>query len=74
MANAGAKRLLRSEQHEARAAVRQRRSSNANSLSGQNSARSPQICAPFQRDNLRRHFWVRVSHTQPRSRSRISRR
>ena len=32
------------------------RSSNANSLCGQNSAGSPQICATFQRDNLRRHF------------------
>src|SRR5262249_30791768 len=32
------------------------RSSNANSLQGQNSAGFPQICAIFQRDNLRRHF------------------
>jgi hypothetical protein len=33
-----------------------RRSSNANSLEGQNSAGFPQICAIFQGDNLRRHF------------------
>jgi hypothetical protein len=33
-----------------------RRSSNANSLQGQNSAGFPQICAIFQGDNLRRHF------------------
>jgi hypothetical protein len=46
----------RSRQHEARAAFPQRRSSNANSLSGQNPAGSPQICAIFQRDNLQRHF------------------
>jgi hypothetical protein len=39
-----------------RAASPQRRSSNANSLYGQNSAGFPQICATFQRDNLRRHF------------------
>jgi len=32
----------------------------ANSLCGPNSAGFPQICAIFQRDNLRRHFWVRV--------------
>jgi hypothetical protein len=32
------------------------RSSNANSLQGQNSAGFPQICAIFQGDNLRRHF------------------
>jgi hypothetical protein len=38
------------------AAYRQRRSSNANSLRAHNSAESPQICATFQRDNLRRHF------------------
>src|SRR5262249_53337791 len=31
-----------------------RRSSNANSLQSQNSAGFPQICAIFQRDNLRR--------------------
>jgi hypothetical protein len=40
----------------ARAAYPQRRSSNANSLQGQNSAGFPQICAIFQGDNLRRHF------------------
>src|SRR5215510_6319401 len=33
-----------------------RRSSNANSLCGRNSARSPEICATFQRDILPRHF------------------
>jgi hypothetical protein len=32
------------------------RRSNANSLSGENSARFPQIYASLQRDNLRRHF------------------
>ena len=40
----------------ARTAYPQRRSSNANSLQSQNSAGFPQICAIFQRDNLRRHF------------------
>src|SRR5260370_18328930 len=45
----------------------QGRSSNANSLRSQNSAGFPQICAIFQRDNLRRHFRVRVLHGQPRS-------
>src|SRR5947209_16186620 len=40
----------------ARAAYPQRRSSNANSLQSQNSAGFRQICAIFQRDNLRRHF------------------
>jgi hypothetical protein len=40
----------------ARAAYPQRRSSNANSLSGQNSAGFLEIFANFQRDNLRRHF------------------
>src|SRR4029450_5134225 len=39
-----------------RAAYPQRRSSNANSLQGQNSAGFPQICAIRQGDNLRRHF------------------
>jgi hypothetical protein len=34
----------------------QRRSSNANSLCGQNSVRFSEICASFQRDILRRHF------------------
>jgi hypothetical protein len=38
------------------AAFPQRRRSNANSLSGQNSAGSPQICAIFQRDILSRHI------------------
>jgi hypothetical protein len=33
-----------------------RLSSNANSLCGRNSAGSPEICAIFQRDILRRHF------------------
>jgi len=33
-----------------------RRSSNANSLGGQNLAGSPEICATFQRDILPRHF------------------
>jgi hypothetical protein len=51
-----------------RAASAQHRSSNANSLGGQNSAGFPQICATFQRDNLRRHFSVRVLHAQPGSR------
>jgi hypothetical protein len=40
----------------ARAAYPQRRSSNASGLQSQNSAGFPQICAIFQRDNLRRHF------------------
>ena len=40
----------------ARAAYPQRRSSNANSLQSQNSAGFPQICATFQRDNLRRRL------------------
>jgi hypothetical protein len=31
----------------------------------------PGICPTFQTDNLRRHFRVRVSHGQPRSRSRM---
>jgi hypothetical protein len=44
-----------------------RRSSNANSLCSQNSAGFPQICATFQRDNLRRRLCVRVSHAQPGS-------
>src|SRR5205807_10228818 len=44
-----------------------RRSSNANSLCGRNSARSPEIRAIFQRDNLPRHFGVRVLHAQPGS-------
>ena len=39
-----------------RAESAQHRSSNANSLGGQNSAGTPAICAAFQRDNLRRHF------------------
>ena len=46
----------------------QRRSSNANSLGGQNSARFLEICATFQRDILRRHLGVRVLHAQPSSR------
>ena len=40
----------------ARAAYPQRRSSNANSLGGQNSAGSRQIYATFQRANLQRHL------------------
>jgi hypothetical protein len=40
----------------ARAAYRQRRSSNANSLCGGNSAGPQQIYAMFQRDSLCRHF------------------
>ena len=40
----------------ARAACPQRRSSNASSLGGQDSAWVPQLCATFQGDNLRRHF------------------
>jgi hypothetical protein len=40
----------------ARAAYPQRRSSNASGLQSQNSAGFPQICAIYQRDNLRRHF------------------
>ena len=51
-----ADRRIRSWQHKARAALPQRRSSNASSLGGQNSAWIPQICATFQGDNLRRHF------------------
>jgi hypothetical protein len=53
----------------ARTAKRLRRGSNANSLRGQNSAGFLEICAAFQRDNLRRHFRVRVLPPQPRSRS-----
>jgi len=52
-----------------RAAYPQRRSSNANSLRGQNPAGSPQIYATFQRDNLRRHFGVRASHASHAVRS-----
>src|SRR5262249_12476401 len=39
-----------------RAAYPRRCSSNASGLPGRNSAGFPQICATFQRDNLRRHF------------------
>jgi hypothetical protein len=53
----------------ARTAKRLRRGSNANSLRGQNSAGFLEICAAFQRDNLRRHFRVRVLPPQARSRS-----
>jgi hypothetical protein len=42
-------------------------SSSANSLHGQNLAGIRGIRASFQRDNLRRHFRVRVSHAQPAS-------
>jgi hypothetical protein len=49
MANVGVYRLLKS-------GFSRRRSSNANSLSGQNSAGSRQIYATFQSDNLRRHL------------------
>src|SRR6266436_3794641 len=56
----------------ARAAYPQGRSANANSLRSQNSAGFPQICAIFQRDNLRRHFRVRVLHGQPRSRVSVA--
>jgi hypothetical protein len=38
------------------AAFPTRRSSNANSLRGQNSVRFSEICTSFQRDILRRHF------------------
>ena len=55
-----------------RAAYPRHCSSNAKSLAGQNSAGFLQISADFQKDNLRRHFWVRISHAQPRSRSRAS--
>src|SRR4029450_869683 len=51
----------------ARTAKRLRRGSNANSLRGQNSAGFLEICAAFQRDNLRRHFRVRVLPPQPGS-------
>jgi hypothetical protein len=56
----------------ARTAKRLRRGSNANSLRGQNSAGFLEICAAFQRDNLRRHFRVRVLPPQPRSRVSVS--
>jgi hypothetical protein len=46
-----------------------RGTSNGNSLCGGNSAGSREICATFQRDNLRRHFSVRIRPPQPRSRS-----
>src|SRR5437588_3635149 len=46
----------------ARAAYPHRRSSNANSLQSQNSAGFRQICAIFQRDNLRRHSEFESSH------------
>jgi hypothetical protein len=52
-----------------RATCPKRRSSNANGLCGQKSARSAEILRDFQRDILSRHFRVRVSHGQPRSRS-----
>jgi hypothetical protein len=60
MANIRAERLLKSRQNPARAAYPQRRSSNASGLRGRNSARILGIRASFQRDNLRRHFRVRV--------------
>jgi hypothetical protein len=44
-----------------------------NSLCDQNSPGFPQIRATFQRDNLRQHFRVRVSHGQPRSRVSVGR-
>jgi hypothetical protein len=44
----------------------------ANSLGGQNSARTLRTRASFQRDNLRRNFRVRVLYAQPRSRSLAS--
>ena len=43
------------------------RSPHANSLRGQSSAGFAEICAAFQRDNLRRRFSVRVLHAQPGS-------
>src|SRR5262249_16070338 len=53
--------------HRARAAYPRRCTSNANGLCGQNSAGILGIRASFQRDNLRRRFWVRVLHAQPAS-------
>src|SRR5262249_17359243 len=50
-----------------RAAYPRRCSSNASGLPGRNSARILGIRARFQRDNLRRHFGVRISHAQPGS-------
>src|SRR6516165_3479727 len=62
MANARAERLLKS-----RRAYPRRCNSNASGLHGRNSARILGIRASFQRDNLRRHFGVRVLSRQPRS-------
>ena len=59
--------------HRARAAYPRRRTSNANGLCGQNSAWILGIRASFQRDNLRRHFGVRVLSRQPRSRVSVAR-
>jgi hypothetical protein len=57
MANVRAERLLKiPAEPQARAAYSRRCSSNANGLSGRNSARMGQIRAIFQRDNLPRHF------------------
>src|SRR5262249_44669411 len=50
-----------------RAAYPRRCSSNASGLHGRNSARILGILATFQRDNLRRHFGVRVLSRQPGS-------
>jgi hypothetical protein len=41
-------------------------------IDGQNSVRFSEICTSFQRDILRRHFWVRVRPPQPRSQVSLS--
>src|SRR5262244_427039 len=69
MANARAERLLKIPA----AAYPRRCSSNASGLPGRNSARILGIRASFQRDNLRRHFGVRVLSRQPRSRVSVAR-
>src|SRR5262249_49084362 len=69
MANARAERLLKIPA----AAYPRRCSSNASGLHGRNSARILGILATFQRDNLRRHFGVRVLSPQPRSRVSVAR-
>src|SRR4029434_1823212 len=54
----------------ARTAKRLRRGSHATSLRGTHSAGCLGICAAFQRDNVRRHFRVRV--LPPQAGSRVS--
>jgi len=68
MANVRAERLLKiPAEPSPRAAYPRHCSSNATGLQGRNSARPLGIRASFQRDNLRRHFGVRISHAQPAS-------